>query len=343
MRNETRLQYNQLLRRIAELNGVEDASKSFSVDPSITQKLVERLGQSSDFMSRINVIPVKEQEGEKLGIGATRPIASRTDTSKAGSTGRTPIDPTDNASLNRYRCEKTNSDTAIKYVRLDAWAHRPEFQTLVRDAILAQKARDAIMIGFNGVKVAAETSLTNYPLLQDVNIGWLEQIRKSAPDRVLSEGEKEEGKILIRAAGGGDYVNLDALVYDGIELLDEWHRDATDLVAVVGRDLVHDKYFRIVNASGDDPVKQMARDVILSSKQIGGLPAVRVPFFLPKSLMITSLSNLSLYVQEGSQRRFLQEEPKFDQVANYESENDAFVVEDFGKAALFENIDTERA
>jgi hypothetical protein len=48
-----------------------------------------------------------------------------------------------------------------------------------------------------------------------------------------------------------DYVNLDALVIDAVELLDEWQRDSTDLVVIVGRDLVHDKYFPMINTAAD--------------------------------------------------------------------------------------------
>jgi hypothetical protein len=77
-----------------------------------------------------------------------------------------------------------------------------------------------------------------------------------------------------------DYVNLDALVIDAVELLDEWQRDSTDLVVIVGRDLVHDKYFPMINTAADKAMEIEARDRILrSEKQIGGLPAVRVPFF----------------------------------------------------------------
>ncbi len=44
--------------------------------------------------------------------------------------------------------------------------------------------RNLIMIGFNGVSHAAKSDLEN-PLLQDVNIGWLQQYRANAPARVL--------------------------------------------------------------------------------------------------------------------------------------------------------------
>jgi P2 family phage major capsid protein len=134
-------------------------------------------------------------------------------------------------------------------------------------------------------------------------------------------------------------VNLDALVIDAVELLDEWQRDSTDLVVIVGRDLVHDKYFPMINTAADKAMEIEARDRILrSEKQIGGLPAVRVPFFPARALLITSLDNLAIYEQEETRRRQLKEESEYNRVANYESANVAYVVEDYGKAALVENI-----
>jgi hypothetical protein len=54
--------------------------------------------------------------------------------------------------------------------------------------------------------------------------------------------------------------------------------------------------------------------------------------------LITRLDNLSIYVQEGTRRRFLKDEPEYDRVVNYESVNEAYVVEDYGMVALVENI-----
>jgi P2 family phage major capsid protein len=326
------------------LNGIEaaDAATKFSVSPEIEQKLEGRMRESSEFLQAINVVPVIQQEGEKVGIDSTTPIAGRTDTS--GGTKRNPIDPTDSSSLDRYFAKQTNFDTALRYAKLDAWRHKPEFQNLIRDAILRQQARDRIMIGFNGTSAAATTDKAANPLLQDVNEGWLHKIRTNAAERVLDDGALSgAGKaIYVHEGAVGvevDYVNLDALAMDAAELLDEWHRDDTGLVAVVGRDLVHDKYFNIVNKAGDTATEIEARDRILrSEKQIGGFPAVRVPFFPANALMITRLDNLSIYVQEETRRRMLKDEPELDRVANYESVNEAYVVEEYGLVSLVENI-----
>lgn len=347
MRNDTRELFNAYLRQIELLNGVPDAMTAFSVAPAVEQTLEEKIQTSSDFLSRIGLVTVAQQEGDKVGIGVTRPLASRTNT--AAGNRRTPSDPTDTADNGRYRCEQTNFDHAIRYAKFDAWRHKPEFQTIVRDVIVKQQGRDRIMIGWHGTSVAVNTDRAVNPMLQDVNKGWLYKIRNFAPARVLNDGELTTGAadatkaIYVNSAGTPDqdvdFVTLDALAFDAIELVDEWHRDDTDLVTIVGRDLVNDKYFNIVNAAANTPTEIEARDRILAStKQIGGKPAVRVPFFPANAMLITSLDNLAIYVQEGTRRRQLRDEPALDQIENYESVNEAYVVEDYGRCALVENI-----
>ncbi|MFH5255670.1 phage major capsid protein, P2 family [Burkholderia semiarida] len=333
MKKETRQAYRKYAAQIAKLNDTDDVSQKFAVEPSVQQTLETKMQESSAFLKSINILPVTELEGEKLGLSVSGPIASRTDTTKAE---RQPIDPTALDS-NRYRCEKTDYDTAITYRKLDAWAKFPDFQQRIRNVILNQSALDRIMIGWNGVKAALSTDKAANPLLQDVNIGWLQQYRDRAGHRVLHEGAKEAGKVLV--GKGGDYVNLDALVMDIVSsMIDPWFQEDTGLVVICGRELLHDKYFPIVNTT-QAPTEQLAADLIVGQKRIGNLPAVRVPFFPKRAMMVTKLENLSIYFQEGARRRSLIDNPKRDQIENYESSNDAYVVEDFGCGCVAENIE----
>ncbi|RKU01833.1 phage major capsid protein, P2 family [Burkholderia sp. Nafp2/4-1b] len=332
MKKQTRHAYRKYVAQIARLNDTDDVSHKFAVEPSVQQTLETKIQESSAFLNRINILPVTELEGEKLGLTIAGPIASRTDTTKAA---RQPVDPSAMDSQ-RYRCEKTDYDTAIPYRKLDAWAKFPDFQQRIRDVIVQQAALDRIMIGWNGERAAPTTDRSAHPLLQDVNIGWLQQYRARATQRVLHEGGKETGKVLI--GQGGDYANLDALVMDLVSsMLDPWFQEDTGLVVICGRELLHDKYFPIVNAT-QAPTERLAADLIVSQKRIGNLPAVRVPFFPRHALMVTKLANLSIYYQEGARRRTLKEVPERDRIENYESSNDAYVVEDFGCGCVAENI-----
>ncbi|MDR3300888.1 MAG: phage major capsid protein, P2 family [Candidatus Accumulibacter sp.] len=334
MRNPTRQKYNAYLTRLAALNHVGSAIEKFNVDSSIQQTLETKIQESSDFLTQVNNIGVTEQSGQKVGLGIGSTIASTTDTTAAD---RVPSDPT-TLDGQGYFCAQTNFDTVVKYAKLDAWAKFPDFQVRLRDAILRRQALDVMTIGFNGTSRAATSDRDANPLLQDVNIGWLQRIREDAPERRMVE--VVGGSNAINVYAGGDYENLDALVFDLVnELIDPWYREDTNLVTILGRALFADKYFPLINAP-NPPTEKIAADLIVSQKRVGGLQAVRAPYFPPDALLITRLDNLSRYYQEGARRRALIDNPKRDQIENYESSNDAYVVEDYGLAALAENINT---
>ena len=335
MKKQTRLVFSQYETRLGQLNDTDNVAKTFSVTPSVQQKLETKMQESSEFLSKVNIIGVTEQEGEKLGLGVSGPIASRTNTKDKERKTR------DLSTLDgsKYRCEQTNFDTHLNYAKLDAWAKFPDFQSRVANAILTRQALDRIVIGFNGVKAMADTDLDANPLLQDVNKGWLQHLRELAPERVLGlVANGMPGKVIIGDVDGADYANLDAAVTDAVNLLDPWYQEDTNLVAIVGRKLLNDKYFPLVNAK-QAPTETLAADIIISQKRIGGLPAARVPYFPDNAILITRFDNLSIYFQEGARRRRVEDVPKRDRIENYESSNDAYVIEDLGLAALVENIE----
>lgn len=336
MRNDTRLAFNAYMAAIAEINGVPSAAVKFAASPSVQQKLETRIQESSQFLGMVNNIGVTEQSGEKIGLGIGSTIASTTDTAAAD---RVPTDPTSLDNFG-YTCTQTNFDTAIKYSKLDAWAKFPDFQTRIRDVILRRQALDIITIGWNGTSRAATSNRVANPLLQDVNIGWLQKAKTNAAARVMTQ-IGATGKIQIgddRTLAQG-YKNLDALVYDMVNnLLDPWYREDTELVAIMGRDLLADKYFPLINKAQDN-VNKIAADVILSQKRVGGLQAVRVPYFPANKIVVTRLDNLSRYYQEGARRRTIVDNAKRDQIENYESSNDAYVIEDYGLFCAAENIE----
>ncbi|MCM2131476.1 phage major capsid protein, P2 family [Larsenimonas rhizosphaerae] len=328
MRNDTRKKLNQYAQRLATLNNAENAFASFDIDATVQQTLETKIQESSEFLNRINMVGVRDLVGQKLGLGINGPIAARTD---VGERDRVPTDPTF-LELHDYRCESTEFDTYLTWAKLDAWAKFPDFQARVRDAIIRQQALDRIMIGFNGKTAAKQTNRTQNPLLQDVNIGWLQQYRLHAAARVFSDASD------VTIGKGRTYQNLDALVFDAVNsLIEPWYRDSTDLVALVGRGLMTDKYLPMVN-SWEQPTESRALDLIMAQKRIGGVNAMQVPFMPDGAIFITSLDNLSIYWQEGSRRRYLKDKPERKRVENFESSNDAYVVEDYGFGCLIENV-----
>lgn len=336
MKTKTRLLYTTWLSRQAELNGVAEGTvhgeKQFAVDPSIQQVLIDKQRESSAFLTQINIVPVDEQSGEKLGLGVAGTLAGRTNTDERDRDTR---DPT-SLDADRYECKQTDFDTHVTYAKLDLWAKFPDFQLRLRNQTLQQQARDRIMIGWNGITAAIQTDRVANPLLQDVNKGWLQQIREKRPTHVFDEGATP-GKIVVGAAG--DYRNLDALVYDAIQnFLPEWARGDTELVVIVGSGLLHEKYFPMVDGE-DKPTEKVAADILLSKKQLGGKQAVMVPFFPANTMLVTRLDNLSIYEQENTRRKTIVDKASRSRVQTFESVNEAYVVENFDFALLIENIE----
>lgn len=333
MRNETRRLYNAYLDQVAKLNGVESAAEKFTVEPSVQQTLETKIQESSEFLGRINMVGVAEQMGDKIGLGVSGPIASTTNTT---TTDRATRDVTV-MDEQGYVCTQTNFDTHLTYAKIDAWAKFQDFQTRIRDAILRRQALDRIMIGFNGTSRQATSDFGTNQLLQDVNIGWLQKYRTHASDRVLAEVVAESGKVTVGATG--DYKNLDALVFDAINnMIEPWYQEDGGLVAIMSRDLLADKYFPLINTA-NPPSEQAALDMVISQKRVGGVQAVRVPYMPAGNIFITSLENLSIYWQEGARRRTVVDNAKRDRIENYESSNEAYVIEDYGFGCLVENIE----
>lgn len=362
MHKNTRILFAAYVSQIALVNGIsaEDVGTKFTVAPQPEQALEEAIKESSEFLQAIEIVPVINQSGEKLGLGTTRTLAGRRNT--AAGNERNPTDPTDSDLEDEYLCKKTDFDHAIRYEKIDAWRHKPEFQTLLAGAIAKQQGRDRIMIGWHGTSAAVQTDRVANPLLQDVNLGWLYKIRTNAPQQLLDDGDLtvfNDGtdnpglkKIYVKpgvtlydeeldnaVTAKADYSSLEALVLDAKSLIPEWHRQNPDLVVIIGQDLLDEKYFTIAQTTGATATEVEATDRILrSTKQIGGLQAIAVPFFPATSILITTLKNLAIYVQEGTRRRLIQDNPKLDQIENYESVNESYVVEDYELCALVENI-----
>ncbi|MFU3873505.1 phage major capsid protein, P2 family [Pseudomonas aeruginosa] len=333
MRNGTRIAFTALAAQIALLNGVASATEKFNVAPSVQQTLESAMQESSAFLKAINLIGVNEQSGEALLAGVNGPIASRTNT--AAGNRRNPADVSQ-LTKDSYACKQTNFDTAFPYALLDAWAKFPDFQVRLTNAIIERQSLDRIMIGFNGTSAAVVTDRGANPLLQDVNIGWLQKVRTTAPERVLDEGAVA-GKVTVGATG--DYKTLDGLVFDAVQMLDPWHRNHPNLVVMVSRDLMHEKLLAAVEKGAASNQEENAAQEIVSRARLGGLPVVDAPFFPAGTVLVTVLSNLSIYWQEGARRRHLKDEPEYDRIADYQSSNDAYVVEDFGLIALVEKIE----
>lgn len=170
-------------------------------------------------------------------------------------------------------------------------------------------------------------------MLQDVNKGWLQIAREQIPAQVLKEG-KVAGKITLGV--GGDYVNLDALVHDVKQMIDPVFRDAGDLIAIIGSDLLASDKGKLYAKQGDTPTEKERIEGSQIIATYGGLASFVVPHFPATGVVVTSWDNLSLYFQDSSWRRHVLENPKRSRVEDYNGRNEGYVIEQLEKFAAIE-------
>lgn len=319
--------FKQMQQKLAERYGVQSVSKTFSVNPTMEQTLHDKIAEEIDFLQRINVIGVRDKVGQKIFGGLTGSITKRTDTI---ANDRQPmhnlgLEDTD------YLLTKTESDVSISYDLIDTWSKFPDFAARFLRYVRRQMALDRIKVGWHGTTIAAETDLATYPMLDDVNIGWLQHIRNDASSQMLTQGSTVNQ---IRLGATGDFKTLDALVQDVKQGIHTAHRHGGDLIAIVGEDLLAWDEAKLYSDHGHLPSEKSGIKQAL--KSYGGLPTMTVPFFPATGLTVTSLDNLSIYWQEGSSRRKVEDNPKRDRIEDYNSRNEGYVVEDFNKIAAIE-------
>ncbi|WP_299940141.1 phage major capsid protein, P2 family [uncultured Microbulbifer sp.] len=335
MRNDTRLKFSAMVTAMATTYAVTSVEKSFSATPSVEQKLMDKVVESSAFLQRINVVGVDEIKGQKILGSVAGMVGKRTNTTNNDRQTVDPLglDPFD------YECVKTEYDVHILYQTLDAWAKFKDFNDRFLKYVRVAIAHARIKHGFYGTQAAAVTDSSNNPNGEDVNVGWFQHLRDyNSSAQMLTEGGTA-GKI--RLGNGGDYANLDAMVHDVLQLVADPFRDGDDLVALIGRDLLAQDKSQLYTAQGQKPTEKERIENSAVIRTYGGLPAHSVPFFPSRGLMITSWDNLSLYYQNGAVRQKIEDNSKRDRVEHYNTMNEAYVVETLDKAAgvEFKNVE----
>lgn len=319
MKDSTKLAFSQqVFTPMAQTYGVNSVHESFSVSPTHVQTMNDKIVEQSTFLPRINVMPVDEMVGEKIFGAVNKPITSRTDTS--GKNERQPQHPLE-LSNTKYSLVQTNTDVAIRYATLDSWAKFKDLAERFQRYVFARTAADRELIGWNGIKTEVNSDSGTYPLLQDVNKGWMQLVREAKPENIMASG-KNDGEV--RVGKGGDYSCLDVVVNDLLQGIPYYKRH--NLVALIGRELVAAEDALLFEAVQGTPTEKAAMSAYM--KKYGGLDWESPSFFPERGLVITSLPNLSLYYQDSSWRRHIMDNPKKDQLEDYNSRNEGYVVED---------------
>lgn len=336
MKQATRLAYNQLRANMGQAYGTENVAERFEATIPMAQSLNDAVQESDDFLRRISVIPVDDIEGEVLEMTIFDTIAGRT--RLTGSNRRQP-QLAGAPDGRKYHCEKTNFDVGFTYALLDDWARYKDFQQRYMAAVYRRIGLDRLLIGFYGSSIAETTNRAANTRLQDVNKGWMFDLKNNNPANCfLGAGDAGEEKIIIGDSPTATYRNVDQLVYD-ISVLIPKHRRSGKEIAIIGQGLVAHDMNKVLGAYGETPSEKIHFGIL--AKSYGGFPSLVVPQFPDFGLLITDPKNLHLYYQKTGVRRLAKDEPEFDRVVDYISQNEAYMIGDLEAAAMIEAENVE--
>ncbi|HBC3859680.1 phage major capsid protein, P2 family [Vibrio parahaemolyticus] len=268
----------------------EADEKMFAITPVMETKLREALKHSHAFLGMIHTGLVDQIQGQVVDVGDDGLSTGR-------AAGRFSVEVGQDG--NTYQLVKTDSGAHIPWELMTQWVNsgnKGQWMNLMKGAITKRFALDMLRIGFNGTSVAAITDPDANPLGQDVNKGWLKIVKEKASAQVLPAAKLDP-----TGATPDAYKNLDSLVQDLINTtIAEQYRQDDDLVVVIGSNLVAAEQHRLLE-SANTPTEHKAAQSL--AKTIAGKKAYTPPFFPSDAVWVTSLKNLQILTQSGTQWR----------------------------------------
>ncbi|RBO83427.1 phage major capsid protein, P2 family [Marinomonas aquiplantarum] len=304
--------------------------EEFEVEPSVQQRLYEKAAEHGAwFLKLINVETVAQIKGEKVGLAVSGLLTKRTNTDSNDRKTSSVV----SESKSGYECQFTEVDVHITYSKLDKWRNRTPQQYAELYSSIYRKAMtdDRIRIGWHGTSIAAETDPEKNPNGEDVNKGWIQKVRDEAAEQIDEDG-------LTFGHMDADMRNLDVVVESAKQMIPEHLRDDSQLMAFVSSDLMADYRLNSLAANGD----QASEKVLVNDNKVmavfAGLKAVTPPFFPSGTVIVTYPENLSIYLQEGSLRRHIKDNPTRSRVEDYNSENVDYIVEEPEAIGIITNV-----
>ncbi len=322
----------ELFTATAEFYG-SAVGDSYTATPTAAQTIYDKIIlDGNPFLQSINFYPVSQMTGEKIGMDVSALPGSRTNTN---SNDRTPLDLS-SLSTKTYTCHFTEFDTLLKWSTIDAWSKFPDFfQRYIRHV---RKARgNAILTtGWYGTSAATATDRNANPNLEDLNVGWLKQLKDFNGGSQYLAGTSQDPIFL----GSEDFRNLDVLVHEAKQLLPQQFRESPDNVALIGSGILSRQEATYYEQTSGTPTEKAVTSGMIT-RAYANLPSITPAFFPPNAILITPLANLSVYYLDSGERREQFNNLKRSRVEEYASSNLAYVVENEEASAYIANVTYE--
>ncbi|POZ49893.1 P2 family phage major capsid protein [Methylovulum psychrotolerans] len=321
--------FNQFIALSAKAYSAEPGQE-FTATPMVENTLIKKLVENGGwFMPYLTIMLVRQLKGEKIAMSVSGGSATRTKI--VGNAKRQARNLIQLINAN-YELFEVDNDIRVLYATLDAWSEFPNFADLFNTLVKEAMANDIIRVGWNGTTTADTTDIATNPDMSDLLVGWLQIMREFNSGSNYLDGAST-GIVL----GSRQYPTLDSVVNELKYTIPVHLRDG--LIAMVSDDLMgysEGQYYR------SPEMTEAKKAMIESGRQIvttyGGLPAVVPPFFIDGGILLTTPGNLQYYMQRGSIRRTIRDEPDYSSVADYNSCNGGYVVYNEEQAVFADGI-----
>lgn len=321
---------NNYISRVYESVG-EEVGEEFAVEPSIVQRLYEKQVESGSwFLGMINVQLVASIKGEKIGLSVPGLVTSRTEITDTSERTPKSIRGEDKRG---YECQFTESDIYLPYSLIDTWRHHgPEkYAEIYASAYRKALTNDRVRIGLHGISIAKTTDREANPNGEDVNKGWLQKLREEAPEQIDEDA-------LTFGHASANFRNLDMLVEAVKQMIPSHFREDSELVVLMSSDLMGSQNLKNYESNGDEATNKVLMNDNRVTGIFAGLPAYIPPFMPDGVIIVTYVKNLSIYLQEDTARRHIENNPKKNRVEDYNSENVDYVIEETEAIAAVTNV-----
>lgn len=297
---------------IKAFEGTTTGSNSNLHDHAKVEKIVKQGIKKHPFLSLINTKFVVDSQNNAYELSL--PIVSNTDTDKQEREPRNFVQ-----GATPFTCQQINLDVLLPHAELDKFTD-VDFESEFNARLGGELAQNLTMVGFHGTHRALDSDPQNNPLGEDVAKGWCAQLQ-------------EKTQVIHAADLAGQ--STAQLIAKAFEKLPAKLRESGDLIAICGRNVLG-------NALINLELKQLnAQNGVLLTAQnlIGGLRAINAPFFPADCILITTLSNLAIYLQENTARLFFKQEPREDSLQIYFSVKLDYLLANHRHAVLIDGIE----
>lgn len=303
--------------------------------PSKEILLLLDVAKLNQFLSLVNMYTRQQKQGGSFRIGP-QGRNTRTNDTKAGDERR--LGQTQPPTLNEYQMVKQHFDWMMHDDDISDMSEFPNWRQAYRQAMLTAYGNDIQVCGFHGVEYQRTSNLSDNPLLEDVNKGWLQLMRERNASNIHTGNENGE----VHIGKDGHYANLDHFVQDLYQGIPQ-HKRSPGMTAVVGEDLIAHAEASYFSEQGMTPTEKGKLSLKTIMGIYGGLEAIKASYFPLNMIMITPLkrngnghANLSMYTQRGSMKRAIEYKNEKEALIDWNKSYRAYHIEDIEQIVMTE-------